>query len=457
VVATENLKIKKDRIVTCSIAILRQSPFPHPLLSRCPLTSSYHIVSFMNHISGRLDMPRMSAIPSHERDTDLSSPRLDPTEDIWMAISRPGSNLAEYETFTQPTFSQYKRQLVDGLIDGITIHRRPSATTLGSLKAAGILPSGETLDSRIRLPSPDAWTPKQMYSVSMFWRNGEGSIVAQGVAVDEEHLVRSVSQVTRSRDTPSTDRQDIDVLIVSRVTTRYLQDFINNGRKMTASHPSPFPLRSTFPAATIAESQTPDQTLRVFGGFTAVPNEVFTFPLLTMTNALQELVTSGQLDKLRETSHGAHLTLTVLQPVLSSPTEQVLRTRLAASSSVERPGTEWGRADWLVESFTADMPLRTSKSLTSWASSASSASSRPWIRCRAKWMNEQGLSGTLRQVTAPHYPVVAARCTFSPRDSGCRLDSNSNTSSISTRPQNFDSASDSGVGSTLQPAHVSMV
>ncbi|RSH92799.1 hypothetical protein EHS25_008245 [Saitozyma podzolica] len=144
----------------------------------------------------------MFAIPSHERDTDLSSPRLDPTEDIWMAISRPGSNLAEYETFAQPTFSQYKRQLLDGLIDGITIHRRPSATTLGSLKAAGILPSVAT-----------------------------------------RHLQRYLKSSRNHNHNHNDDRGD---------------------------HIASVPY-SAFDAAPI-----PDQLFRIFGGFTAVPNEVFT-------------------------------------------------------------------------------------------------------------------------------------------------------------------------------------
>ncbi|GFZ43621.1 hypothetical protein JCM24511_01341 [Saitozyma sp. JCM 24511] len=393
-------------------------------------------------------MPRTFAIPSHGQDTDPSSPRLDPAEDIWMSISRPASNLAEYEPFTTTTFSQYKRLLLDGLIDGITIHRRPSATTLGSLKAAGILPSGETLDSRIRLPHPDAWTPKQKYSVSMFWKNGEGSIVAQGVAADEEHLLRSLSQVTRSRDTFPTERQDIDVLMVSRVTTRYLQEYFKNShtsklthsldhlQRMPSDHAFPSPSRS-FSAATTPEPPIPERTLRIFGGFTAVPNEVFSFPLLTVINSLQVLMTSGQLSKLGETSHSPDTTITVLQPVLDESTEQVLRTRLAATSSIQRPGSDLGKADWLVEVFIAEK------------SSASAASSRPLIRCRAKWMDERGLSGTLHQVAAPRHPIVAARCTFSPTDSS-RSDCNSNTG------LNFNSASDSGVevDSTLELAHV---
>lgn len=370
-----------------------------------------------------------------------------------MSISRPASNLAEYEPFTTTTFSQYKRLLLDGLIDGITIHRRPSATTLGSLKAAGILPSGETLDSRIRLPHPHAWTPKQKYSVSMFWRNGEGSIVAQGVAADEEHLLRSLSQVTRSRDTFPTERQDIDVLMVSRVTTRYVQEYFKNShtsklthsldhlQRMPSDHAFPSPSRS-FSAATTPEPPIPERTLRIFGDFTAVPNEVFSFPLLTVINSLQVLVTSGQLDKLGETSHSADTTITVFQPVLDESTEQVLRTRLAATSSIQRPGPDLGKADWLVEVFIAE------KSSASSASAASASSSRPLIRCRAKWMDERGLSGTLHQVAAPQYPIVAARCTFSPTDSS-RSDCNSNTGST------INSASDSGVEveSALELAH----
>jgi hypothetical protein len=73
-----------------------------------------------------------------------------------------------------------------------------------------------------------------MYSVKKFWSNGYG-IVAQGVMVDEEHLRRSIGQVTRARDEPPKERHDVDVVVVSRVGSRLLRGYLERRRSRTRS------------------------------------------------------------------------------------------------------------------------------------------------------------------------------------------------------------------------------